>query len=72
MGKCHTFDICLKLCLLYYCVFALKSGWAGQTCSSFDCAGVNGCYGNGMCIGPNKCNCSAGWSGNQCIIPICR
>ena len=71
MGKCHTFDICLKLCLLYFRVFTLKSGWAGQTCSNFDCA-VNNCYGHGMCIDLNTCNCSTDWSGTQCSIPICR
>ena len=48
------------------------AGWAGASCSEFDCGGVNDCYGNGECIGPNTCQCTEGWSGASCVIASCR
>lgn len=33
---------------------------------------VRGCYNNGTCIGPNKCECSEGWSGEDCSVPSCQ
>lgn len=31
-----------------------------------------GCYNNGTCVAPNKCQCSLGWSGSDCSIPVCE
>eukprot|EP00804_Cyclotella_cryptica_P001991 CCRYP_007413-RA/>CCRYP_007413-RA protein AED:0.05 eAED:0.03 QI:0/0/0/1/1/1/4/0/2016 len=33
---------------------------------------VRGCFNNGTCIAPNKCECSPGWTGKDCNIPICE
>jgi hypothetical protein len=33
---------------------------------------VRGCFNNGTCVGPNECECTRGWSGNDCSIPLCK
>lgn len=33
---------------------------------------VRGCFNNGTCIAPNTCECSFGWSGTDCSIPVCK
>lgn len=32
---------------------------------------IRGCYNNGTCVAPNVCECSDGWKGYDCTIPIC-
>ena len=32
---------------------------------------IRGCYNNGTCVAPNTCQCSEGWRGFDCSIPIC-
>ncbi|CAC5421090.1 unnamed protein product [Mytilus coruscus] len=46
-------------------------GWSGEMCLGYDCSGVDNCYGNGLCVGPNICKCNNGWSGQQCINALC-
>ncbi len=29
------------------------------------------CQNDGVCVQPNKCQCSNGWAGNDCTIPVC-
>ena len=33
---------------------------------------IRGCFNNGTCIGPNKCLCAEGWSGDDCSVPLCE
>ena len=33
---------------------------------------VRGCYNNGTCVAPDTCECSPGWSGYDCTVPICE
>eukprot|EP00986_Skeletonema_menzelii_P003076 scaffold902_cov146-Skeletonema_menzelii.AAC.1 len=33
---------------------------------------VRGCFNNGTCVAPNKCECSPGWAGQFCSIPLCE
>lgn len=30
-----------------------------------------GCFNNGTCVAPNKCQCASGWTGYDCHIPLC-
>eukprot|EP00949_MAST-11_sp_MAST-11-sp1_P001477 g1477.t1 len=32
---------------------------------------VRGCLNNGTCVAPHVCQCSEGWTGERCDIPIC-
>ncbi|WAR18704.1 TEuncharacterized [Mya arenaria] len=49
-----------------------QKGWTGPSCTEYDCVGVNNCYGNGKCVGPNVCECNEGWSGSLCIFASCK
>ena len=33
---------------------------------------IHGCFNNGTCVGPNKCQCQGGWIGYSCQIPTCK
>ena len=33
---------------------------------------IRGCFNNGTCVGPNKCECAEGWMGYDCSVPICN
>eukprot|EP00554_Chaetoceros_debilis_P016874 CAMPEP_0194126972 /NCGR_PEP_ID=MMETSP0150-20130528/60272_1 /TAXON_ID=122233 /ORGANISM="Chaetoceros debilis, Strain MM31A-1" /LENGTH=2248 /DNA_ID=CAMNT_0038820867 /DNA_START=651 /DNA_END=7398 /DNA_ORIENTATION=- len=33
---------------------------------------IRGCFNNGTCVGPNLCECAAGWLGPECTIPFCE
>ena len=57
------------MCILYIvCTIILhfKLGWTGSSCSTPDCSQVNRCSGNGICVGPAKCSCIYGYTGNDC------
>lgn len=30
------------------------------------------CENNGICVGPDQCECTPGWSGNDCTKPVCK
>ncbi|KAL7552581.1 hypothetical protein ACHAWF_015815 [Thalassiosira exigua] len=42
---------------------------AGPTCVD---RVVRGCFNNGTCVAPNECQCSPGWSGHDCTVPVCE
>ncbi|EFC41168.1 predicted protein [Naegleria gruberi] len=53
------------------------SGYYGETCLEYDCAGVNSnsslvCSGRGTCFKPNTCNCSAPYFGGYCEQYYCN
>ena len=60
------FTCCITWTLEYYGFDFPLPGWTGESCSEFDCGGVNDCHGNGECIGTNSCRCTDGLSGNEC------
>ena len=33
---------------------------------------IRGCYNNGTCIAPNRCQCAEGYTGDDCSIPVCK
>ena len=33
---------------------------------------IRGCYNNGTCIAPNRCQCAKGYTGHDCSIPVCE
>ena len=33
---------------------------------------LRGCYNNGTCIGPDTCACAPGWTGFNCLMPVCQ
>jgi hypothetical protein len=32
---------------------------------------LRGCYNNGTCVAPGKCQCAPGWTGHDCMSPKC-
>ncbi|KAF4033201.1 LCCL domain-containing protein [Phytophthora infestans] len=32
---------------------------------------VRGCFNNGTCVAPGVCDCAPGWSGKDCVVPLC-
>jgi hypothetical protein len=55
----HGYCIGAQLCR---CV----PGFHGESCETFDCAGLNECSGHGTCTGPNTCVCDDGWYQTSC------
>ena len=45
-------------------------GWEGKKCNRIACDTVLNCSGHGTCVGPNVCNCDAGWSGPACTFKV--
>ena len=50
------------------------SSWGRWNQNGGDCVDmvVRGCYNNGTCVAPHQCQCSPGWSGVDCRVPICE
>lgn len=64
------------------------TGWAGVDCSIAMCvqgyfdplcndstAGTEGCYrcaNGGKCVAPDLCECAEGWTGYNCMTPVCH
>ncbi|EFC38199.1 predicted protein [Naegleria gruberi] len=41
------------------------------SCNKISFSSPNVCNGKGVCYGVDKCNCTSGWNGTFCEIPIC-
>eukprot|EP01135_Chromosphaera_perkinsii_P004158 Nk52_evm65s270 gene=Nk52_evmTU65s270 len=46
-------------------------GWGGENCNCQVSAGNLVCSGNGYCNGGGVCECTDGWTGTLCEIPLC-
>jgi len=59
-------------CDLGVCNCRDSGGYSGPTCEAFDCT-TQPCLNGGICIGPNKCDCSqlVGWTGDNCGTYLC-
>ncbi len=56
-GRCVGFDVC-----------QCDVGWAGGSCTTPLCNGVDECFGNGECVSHNVCQCYDGYSGSNCAV----
>jgi len=65
-GPCDNMTSCVNTETGFYCTPCPTGYFGNGIIKDGGCFQCNPSCLNGDCIGPNTCNCSSGWSGDQC------